>query len=63
MNLQEELKLTKERWIAIGQRLGELKQESENLQVQGKQLEGRYALLEQLIKEEEAKANEAKPEN
>lgn len=63
MDLKEELKQTKERWIAIGQRLGELKQESDNLQVQGRQLEGRYALLEQLVKEEEAKANENKPKN
>lgn len=65
MNIKEELKATKEKWIAIGQRLGELKQESDNLQVQGRQLEGRYHLLEQLLAEEEAKEkkDEAQPKN
>lgn len=53
MNIQEEMKLTKERWIALGQRLGELKQESEQLQVQARQLEGRYALLDEMLREEE----------
>lgn len=61
MNLQEELKATKERWIALGQRLGELKQESDNLQVQARQLEGRYALLEEQLKEEQTKSAEPKP--
>lgn len=53
MNLKEELKLAKERWIALGQRLGELEQEKASIQVQARQLEGRYQLLEEQIKENE----------
>jgi len=53
MDLQEEFKLTKERWIALNQKLGELNQEMQAAQIQVRQLEGRYALLEEQIKEQE----------
>ena len=59
MDLKEELKTTKERWIALGQKLGELQQEIQNIQVQARQLEGRYQLLEEQLKEQESQPNKS----
>ena len=60
MDIQKELITTKENWMATVQRANDHQAEFNKLQIQIRQLEGRYALLEELVKEA---SNEDAPKN